>query len=216
MRRSEAAALTWADVGLRENESELLQVRRSKTDPEDEGLVLYIGKEAGEALRAIRPAEELVDRNTPVFGLSVRQIGRRVKTAAEAAGLGEGFIGHGGRAVWPRTWLKAALRFRVDESRPVDELQDAGALRRATGGEPGRGGLLLQGVWVLEITSDKLSPTIASTAQLFRALVLCERVPAHFTRPVSTTTTRLRWRLHPAFTAGGAASLVGAARPLVA
>ena len=32
----------------------------------------------------------------------------------------------------------------------------------------------------------------------------------------STTTTRLRWWLHPAFTAGGAASLVGAARPLVA
>ena len=34
--------------------------------------------------------------------------------------------------------------------------------------------------------------------------------------PPSTTTTRLRWWLHPAFTAGGAASLVGAARPLVA
>ena len=35
-------------------------------------------------------------------------------------------------------------------------------------------------------------------------------------RRTSTTTTRLRWWLHPAFTAGGAASLVGAARPLVA
>ena len=35
-------------------------------------------------------------------------------------------------------------------------------------------------------------------------------------QPTSTTTTRLRWWLHPAFTAGGAASLVGAARPLVA
>ena len=35
-------------------------------------------------------------------------------------------------------------------------------------------------------------------------------------RAPSTTTTRLRWWLHPAFTAGGAASLVGAARPLVA
>ena len=34
--------------------------------------------------------------------------------------------------------------------------------------------------------------------------------------PPSTTTTRLRWWLLPAFTAGGAASLVGAARPLVA
>ena len=32
----------------------------------------------------------------------------------------------------------------------------------------------------------------------------------------STTTTALGWRLHPAFTAGGAAFLVGAARPFVA
>ena len=32
----------------------------------------------------------------------------------------------------------------------------------------------------------------------------------------STTTTRLGWWLHPAFTAGGAASFVGAAHPLVA
>ena len=35
-------------------------------------------------------------------------------------------------------------------------------------------------------------------------------------RDTSTTTTGLGWRLHPAFTAGGAASFVGAARPLVA
>ena len=45
LRRSEAAALTWDDVELRENGSALLQVRRSKTDPEGEGITLYIGKE---------------------------------------------------------------------------------------------------------------------------------------------------------------------------
>ena len=45
------------------------------------------------ALKAIRPAEELLDRTTPAFGLSPRRIGRRVKAAAEAAGLGEGFTG---------------------------------------------------------------------------------------------------------------------------
>ena len=32
----------------------------------------------------------------------------------------------------------------------------------------------------------------------------------------NTTTTGLRWRLHPAFAAGGAASLVGTASPFVA
>ena len=91
LRRSEVAALTWGDVELRDNGSALLQVRRSKTDPE--GVVLYIGREAAEALRAIRPVVQLLDLNVPVFGLSARQIGRRVK----AAGLGERFTGHSGR-----------------------------------------------------------------------------------------------------------------------
>ena len=53
MRRSEATALTWADVGLRDNGSNLLQVHRSKTDPEGEGVEIYIGREAAEALQAI-------------------------------------------------------------------------------------------------------------------------------------------------------------------
>ena len=60
-------------------------------------MTLYIGKQAGEALRAIRPAEMLLDASKLVFGLSPRQIGRRVQVAARAAGLGEGFTGHSGR-----------------------------------------------------------------------------------------------------------------------
>ena len=75
----------------------MISVRRSKTDQEGEGVTLYIGAQAGEALQAIMPAEELLDRNTPVFGLSPRQIGRRVSAAAKAAGLGDGFTGHSGR-----------------------------------------------------------------------------------------------------------------------
>ena len=38
-----------------------------------EGVVLYIRKETAAALQAIRPAEDLQDRNSPVFGLSPRQ-----------------------------------------------------------------------------------------------------------------------------------------------
>ena len=109
MRRSEAAALTWADVELRENGTALLQVHRSKTDPEGEGIVLYIGKEAGEALRAIRPTDELLDLNAPVFGLSSRQIGRRVQAAAKAAGLGEGFTGHSGRVGMAQDLVKSGV-----------------------------------------------------------------------------------------------------------
>ena len=107
--RSEAAALTWADVDLRDNGSALLQIHRSKTDPEGEGIVLYIGKEAGEALRAIRPTEDRLDRNTPVFGLSSRQIGRRVQAAAKAAGLGDGFTGHSGRLGMAQDLVKSGV-----------------------------------------------------------------------------------------------------------
>ena len=72
--------------------------RRSKTDPEAEGAVLYIGQAAAQALRAIMPEDAaVVGPAVPVFGLSAGQIGRRVNAAAKAAGLGDGFSGHSGR-----------------------------------------------------------------------------------------------------------------------
>ena len=97
LRRSEAHILTWADVDFRSNGTALLQLHRSKTDQEGEGVALYIGKQAAEALRAIRPDEDSLDPQAPVFNLSPQQIGRRVTAAARAAGLGEGFTGHSGR-----------------------------------------------------------------------------------------------------------------------
>ena len=97
LRRSEVAALTWGDAELRDNDTGLINIRRSKTDPEAEGVTLYIGSQAAQALTAIRPAQELLDRNTSVFRLSPRQIVRRVSAAAKAAGLGEGFTAHSGR-----------------------------------------------------------------------------------------------------------------------
>ena len=109
MRRSAAAALTWADVELRDNGSALLQIRRSKTDPEGEGVVIYIGREASEALRAIRPGDQLLDLNAPVFGLSSRQIGRRVQALAQAAGLGECFTGHSGRVGKAQDLVKSGV-----------------------------------------------------------------------------------------------------------
>ena len=48
LRRSEAAALTWGDVELQDSGSALLQVRRPKTDPTAEGVVLYIGRDAAQ------------------------------------------------------------------------------------------------------------------------------------------------------------------------
>ena len=83
---------------LQEDGAALLHVRRSKTDPEAEGVVLYIGQAASQALQAIMPEDVAVEgAATPVFGLSASQIGRRVKAAVKAASLGEGFTGHSGR-----------------------------------------------------------------------------------------------------------------------
>ena len=98
LRRSEASALRWGDVEIQEDGAARIHVRRSKTDPEAEGAVLYIGPDAAAALVAIMPEGfAVVDPLTPVFGLSASQISRRVSAAAKAAGLGDGFTGHSGR-----------------------------------------------------------------------------------------------------------------------
>ena len=98
LRRSEVAVLRWGDVELQDDGSARIHVLRSKTDPDAEGAVLYIGPDAAAALVAIMPEGfAVVDPSTPVFGLSASQIGRRVTAAAKAAGLGEGFTGHSGR-----------------------------------------------------------------------------------------------------------------------
>ena len=100
LRRSEAAALTWGDVEFRDNGSALLQLRRSKTDQEAEGVVIYVGREAAQAL---------LDPGTSVFGMTTRHIGNRVKAAAEAAGLGEGFTGHSGRVGMAQDLVKSGV-----------------------------------------------------------------------------------------------------------
>ena len=82
LRRSEAAE-------LQDDGSARIHVRRSKTDQEAEGAVLYIGPEAAAAMQAIMPEAAAVgDPETPVFGLSASQIGRRVKHRGKGRGPG--------------------------------------------------------------------------------------------------------------------------------
>ena len=95
LRRSEAAALVWGDVEASAAGSGLLWVRRSKTDPEAEGSARYLPREAARALAAVRPED--AGSGDVVFGLSGRQIARRVAAAARAAELGAGYSGHSGR-----------------------------------------------------------------------------------------------------------------------
>ena len=111
-RRSEAHLLKWEDVDFRNNGAALLQLHRSKTDQEGEGVVLYNGKHAADALKTIRPAEELLDLQTPVFGLSPQQIGRRVTAAAKAAAWERVLPATPGAWAWPRTWPAPARSYR--------------------------------------------------------------------------------------------------------
>ena len=89
--------MRWGDVEFREDGAALLHIPQSKTDQEAKGTVLYIGRAAAEALQAIMLEEAVLDPNTPVLGLSARQVGRRIDAAAKAAGLGNGFTGHSGQ-----------------------------------------------------------------------------------------------------------------------
>ena len=96
LRRSEAAALEWADVELRPDGSGRLRVRRSKTDQQGEGAVQYLGKGTAAAVREIRPGNP--DPDARVFGLrSGRSVARRLAAMARAAGLEGTFSGHSAR-----------------------------------------------------------------------------------------------------------------------
>ena len=87
LRRSEAAALTWADVQRWDDGSGRLTVIRSKTNALAQGAVVAITPAAMQALDAIRPAG--VGGAVKVFGLSESQIARRVKVIAKGRGAGE-------------------------------------------------------------------------------------------------------------------------------
>lgn len=91
LRRSEAAALKWADITSAEDGSGRLALQRSKTDQEGEGATLYLSRPTMEALDLIR---QEAPPEASVFGLSSRQIARRIRAAALAAGLDGRFSGH--------------------------------------------------------------------------------------------------------------------------
>ena len=112
LRRSEAAALEWADVELRPDGSGRLRVRRSKTDQEGEGAVQYLGKGTAAAVREIRPGNP--DPDAHVFGLrSGRSVARRLAAMARAAGLEGAFSGHSARIGMARDLVAAVAAVQV-------------------------------------------------------------------------------------------------------
>ena len=118
LRRSEAAALRWADVELRSDGSARVTVRRSKTDQQGEGAVQYIGPMAAAALREIQPREAFSGRSRVFCLKSGRAVSNRIAAAAKAAGLDGAFSGHS-----PRVGMAVDL---VRAGHPTAAVQVAG------------------------------------------------------------------------------------------
>ena len=94
LRRSEAAALVWGDVARAGDGSGRVTIRQSGTSRNGADAAVVITARAMADLDAIRRG---AGDEAPVFGLSAIQVHRRLKKAAQAAGLGGGFSGHSGR-----------------------------------------------------------------------------------------------------------------------
>ena len=89
LRRSEVAALRWADVtDATDGDGVLVTVRTSKTNQEgDAADVRYLKNGAANAIRTLRAADADAAPTDRVVGLSPLQIQRRFTAAARAAGI---------------------------------------------------------------------------------------------------------------------------------
>ena len=99
LRRSEVAALRWADVSdASDGDGVLLTVRTSKTNQEgDAADVRYLKNGAAKAIRTLRAADADAAPTDRVIGLSPLQIQRRFTAAASAAGIEARVTAHSGR-----------------------------------------------------------------------------------------------------------------------
>ena len=86
LRRSEAAVLRWDEVMPQPDRSGRLYIANA----EEKAKFAYIGMDAATDLLAIRPAGT-TDNGGLVFNLSPGHIGKRIRGAAIAAGLGDGY-----------------------------------------------------------------------------------------------------------------------------
>ena len=95
LRRVEASGLTWGDITELPDGTGLLRLGITKNAPTGETRALRLSGMSMTSLNLIRPPN--ARSGTSVFGLSDKQIARRIAAAAKAAGLGEGYKGHSPR-----------------------------------------------------------------------------------------------------------------------
>ena len=101
LRRSEASALTWGDLQTWPDGTGRLSIVRSKNNRSGSPEVVAVTRAGMAALESIRPEPPILGQ--AIFGLSERQIARRIQDAAKHADLGDGFSGHSGRVGLART-----------------------------------------------------------------------------------------------------------------
>ena len=108
-----SSTLVWSATERWDDGTGRLLIERSKTDQTGEGEVVFITRRAMTALDELRQIrEDYGDASPSVFVMTAKTINRRVKAAAQAAGLGEGFSGHSAGWGWPGGWTGPALRTR--------------------------------------------------------------------------------------------------------
>ena len=104
LRVSEAAVLSWRDIESEADGTGRLLIRRSKTDVEGQGAVAFLSAQTMAALALIR---DEAAQDDSVFGLRPNQISARIKQAAQAADLGDGYSGHSPRVGMARDLARA-------------------------------------------------------------------------------------------------------------
>ena len=125
LRVSEAAALTWKDLVTEGDGTGRLLIRRSKTDGEGQGAVVFVSALTMAALALLR--NDAADTDS-IFVLRPNQISARIKQAARAAGLGDGFSGHSPRVGMARDLARAGIELPSLIRRALAYGHNAGAL----------------------------------------------------------------------------------------
>ena len=118
LRRSEASALTWSDIEFWPDGSARITIRKGKNQPDP--LTVAVTETTARALKEIQP--EGADPATPAFGLTGQTLANRLRAAAKAADLGDGFNGHSGRIGMARRMVAAGA--------PTATVQNQGRWKR--------------------------------------------------------------------------------------
>ena len=88
--RSDAAALTWADIELRKNGTGCVTITKRRKNRNDKVQLLNISRETARDLSTIRPEDP--DSEGLVFGITAFQMRARIRAATQAAGLGYDYL----------------------------------------------------------------------------------------------------------------------------